>query len=831
MLAAGDLDLTFNPSGANTGIPGTNMISIVPNRNDYGNAMRVQPWDNKVVVAGDTTLASGDQISLARFNTDGSIDTAFGTGGFTSIRAGEYVDKINGVDFQTVGGGNRIVVAGYTWVSGADLVFFTEEGRNIVYSPLRDFRPQDVGFDLEITGGTGWTSGTYTISELIDVPNFGVGAVLSSNPAPVTDGAILAGGEWTLNNYDFLVMRFLENGQLDTSFAKDGYAIYPVETTNDFGFNVRVQPWDQKIVVAGYDLFQGEYDFAVMRLNPDGELDDSFFAFLPGDSTAKFQPGTTSINFSGNDYANTLDFYNDGTQRILVGGSAGTVNSNLAFARLLPTGVLDTTFGTDGKANISLPNNRTEYVNSLKVYQSGPNAGKIIATGTYFISSSNYEPFVARLTSAGALDSTFGSNGTVVLDLGSGKDYGNGVDVQSDNKVVIAGTNTFGTGTSAYVSRFNDNGTADNTFLGTTNFSRITFDGSTTYGAAIEIVRDGALSGRIVVGGATLNEQTTPNNLDFMAFRLEGDAPGQKPVLNVESRETTEGDASVKNQMFGFRLSAPSTVPITINYQTVDGTAKAGIDYRGKSGSVTFQPGETIKNVPFSIIGNTDYQATRVMTIAITSTGATVAGNATLTIRDDDGTWQNVNTPTDATADGQVNSSDLLALIDSINRTGVLSFTRALTTPQTYYDVNGDTFFTPTDILMVIDDLNRRAFVGSGTNSSVEFNGSTSEIAPSGTTLAAELQTLAIEPKLVPYDVSWSWSNETAGVPAAYSTQSATTVGDNRTVVPVGATNPAELPQSANISPQAWQAYFEQLGTEDEEEDDDHSLELFDLFA
>ena len=54
VFAAGDLDTTFNPSGALSGVPGTVRVAIVQNQDDTANGMGVQPWDHKVVLAGDS---------------------------------------------------------------------------------------------------------------------------------------------------------------------------------------------------------------------------------------------------------------------------------------------------------------------------------------------------------------------------------------------------------------------------------------------------------------------------------------------------------------------------------------------------------------------------------------------------------------------------------------------------------------------------------------------------------------------------------------------------------------------------------------------------------
>jgi hypothetical protein len=54
------------------------------------------------------------------------------------------------------------------------------------------------------------------------------------------------------------------------------------------------------------------------------------------------------------------------------------------------------------------------------------------------------------------------------------------------------------------------------------------------------------------------------------------------------------------------RLTNPSTETVSVNYATASGTAVAGADFQSASGVLTFAPGETVKIVPVTIIGDTD---------------------------------------------------------------------------------------------------------------------------------------------------------------------------------------------------------------------------------
>src|SRR5205823_3259639 len=77
------------------------------------------------------------------------------------------------------------------------------------------------------------------------------------------------------------------------------------------------------------------------------------------------------------------------------------------------------------------------------------------------------------------------------------------------------------------------------------------------------------------------------------------------PTVSINaSTSVTEGDFGTTNAFFQFTLSAPSKQTITLDYATYDVTATAGSDYIAKSGTLTFQPGETSKGIAVEVVGD-----------------------------------------------------------------------------------------------------------------------------------------------------------------------------------------------------------------------------------
>ena len=100
-----------------------------------------------------------------------------------------------------------------------------------------------------------------------------------------------------------------------------------------------------------------------------------------------------------------------------------------------------------------------------------------------------------------------------------------------------------------------------------------------------------------------------------------------------------EGDGAGGFLTFRLSLSARSTVPVSVDYASVDGTAKAGVDFVPTSGTAVFPVGVTALEVQVPILGNTLAQPDRTFTLELTDpAGAPIGfGSGTGTILDDDG--------------------------------------------------------------------------------------------------------------------------------------------------------------------------------------------------
>ena len=288
--------------------------------------------------------------------------------------------------------------------------------------------------------------------------NKGTGEVVSSNATP----AVTAGVN-TAPNFGM----------------GDGKVITDLASSYDEGYSISVQA-DGKILVAGNSFIDGSYDFALVRYHADGTLDASF----SGDGKVTAEVGHNSYD-SGNSVATQVD------GRILVAGTTSYYGvSDFALVRYNSDGMLDTSFSGDGMLTTDFGSSY-DHGQSVTVQSDG----KILVAGWSNKDSSYYFALV-RYNSDGTLDTSFSGDGMLTTDLGSSYDNGESVTVQSDGKILVAGSSNKSGGHDFAVVRYNSDGTLDTSFSG---------DGmlTTDFGSSYDIGQSVTLQsdGKILVAG------------------------------------------------------------------------------------------------------------------------------------------------------------------------------------------------------------------------------------------------------------------------------------------------------------------------------------------
>jgi uncharacterized delta-60 repeat protein len=377
--AAGDLDPTFDGDGK---------VITDFGGSELAGGVAVQT-DGKIVAVGTTQdpVTYATDFALARYNANGSLDPAFGSGGRVRTDFGGTDDRGFAVAIQADG---KIVVAGWAFVP--NLTYYTDVA-------LARYNPDG---SLDSSFG----SGGKVVTNL-QRTDFARGLAIQP------DGKIVAvGGTRTAPTgfvYDFAVVRYNSDGSLDTTFGGSGYVVTPFSSSHDVAEGVVIQA-DGKIVAAGVaDAGAPETArHALARYNPDGSLDGSF----DGDGKVEGAPRT---------WASTIALQRDG-KLVVATGDVSRYNVN---------GSRDATFGSNGTVDLE-----EQVVANVVLVQS--NRTLVVAGALY--DAQDVDFLVTRLNSDGAVDVTFGEKGRVHTDFGTDSyDEVNAAVLQSDGRVVVGG--------------------------------------------------------------------------------------------------------------------------------------------------------------------------------------------------------------------------------------------------------------------------------------------------------------------------------------------------------------------------------------------------------
>jgi hypothetical protein len=193
--------------------------------------------------------------------------------------------------------------------------------------------------------------------------------------------------------------------------------------------------------------------------------------------------------------------------------------------------------------------------------------------------------------------------------------------------------------------------------------------------------------------------------------------------ISVGNATVTEGNAGTVNALFAVTLSLESSQTVTVEYGTVDGSATAPADYQATSGTLTFDPGQTVKQIVVPVVGDTAIETTEVFSLNLFNpVNATLADpSAQGTITDDDTVSISVANPTvtegnsgtanalfnvtlstvsasTVTVDYATADGSAIAPGDYLTTTGTLSFAPGQTVMQIGVPVVGDTVIESTEV-------------------------------------------------------------------------------------------------------------------------------------
>jgi uncharacterized delta-60 repeat protein len=536
----GSVDATFNLGlGANNLI---DHISVLPN--------------GKLLIAGEFTSYNGvARNRLALLNSNGSLDTLFniGSGANGTVEVAELQPDgriLFGGSFTTYNGVARNYIARILSNGSLDTSFVPT---SLVGSLVKAIHVQPNGLILvggmftnsTLTTGIRRLTSTGSLDNSFQAGPTGFGSIHSIRVNSI--GELLIGGEFS--SFQGIprsrVAKLKSNGKLDVAYNLGTGANGEIRA-------IAIQPDGKMILVGNFTLFNDVPANRIVRIDPNGIVDTSFFA---------------SVSSSINKVILQPD------QKILIGGFFSNVNGTALnrIARLNPNGSLDTTYISGFQSTT------TGGVYTLNLQ----NDGKIIIGGTFNSYAGLSRNGIARLNFNGSIDLTFDPG----LGVGGPTNNQNDVLLLPNGKLLVGGSfANFNGQPRSHLVRLNSNGTVDLSFnagfglnnsiyvykIGLMNDGKIVVSGNlpSTDGISItglsRLHSDGSLdttfsttintSNQIIGslhplqnGGliATYTEFNTANGVRGVVMKFSSDGT-QDPAFNLDSGSNSE----IKNSQF-----------------------------------------------------------------------------------------------------------------------------------------------------------------------------------------------------------------------------------------------------------------------------------------
>jgi uncharacterized delta-60 repeat protein len=353
----GTLDVSFGNSG------------ILSDATIKGVSMAVQS-DGKILVGGSSLNGSyWSDFALNRYNSDGTVDSSFGSNGNVKTTIGSYSAASNTLLIQPDG---KIISGGVSTDSS---------GNNQNFSIVRYNSDGTLDTSFDGDGKVTTTFGNYVICQIYSM-------------ALQSDGKFLAAGcaiDSSGQSSQFVLVRYNNDGSLDSIFNGNAKIATNFGSTYEACNSIVVQN-DGKILLAG----SSGNSFSITRCNSDGSLDTAFGI-----------NGRAITNFDGAaDYAYSIAIQTDG--KLVVGGTSLSYVSgsyDFALARYNTDGSLDSSFDGDGKLRTSL-GQYSDSINSVVIQSDGK---ILVVGGTCVANYSDQEVGIVRYNPDGSLDATFGT--------------------------------------------------------------------------------------------------------------------------------------------------------------------------------------------------------------------------------------------------------------------------------------------------------------------------------------------------------------------------------------------------------------------------------------
>lgn len=393
--APGDLDIATFGSGP---VFGTVLVPVGAAHDEVASV--ALQGDGRFVLLGSCSsgaIGSPTNYCLVRLSSDGQLDPTFGAGGKVSTPFGTGSAFARSVAVQPDG---KILAAGTCTVNEVT-----------VFCVARFQTNGTLDATLQGTGKV-----TTSIS-----PVYSEASAVHVQP----DGKFIVVGDCASGSSRVTcIARYLADGQLDATFGNSGTVVNAVPNAMHLSSALSLAP-DGSILVAGSCLADGRFNFCISRYDAGGNID-------PALATAG--PRVLALEAGVSSYGSAILLQPDG--KVLLAGSCSSPGPFFGFCaiRVHPDFAIDSTFANGGIA--------TTVMGPVNGYVLG---ARLLADGRMILagqcSNGVHRSFcMLRYTPEGSLDPIFGVGGRVITAIRSRDDVGQGLLIQPDGKVVVAGT-------------------------------------------------------------------------------------------------------------------------------------------------------------------------------------------------------------------------------------------------------------------------------------------------------------------------------------------------------------------------------------------------------
>ncbi len=315
------------------------------------------------------------------------------------------------------------------------------------------------------------------------------------------DGKILVSMSGSLiTKFDIVLIRLLEDGTLDTTFANKGIYNYGNPDETDLNYGVSLRADGSIFVFGGYGVTAPNTDLVLIKLDKDGVPDPSFGT----DGVFLYPYG------EGEEYIHAITFTPD--DKILFAGNSsepGVNGSRHLVGRINADGTLDTSFGDQGFYlwNKTGGSNELWEIDLL-------NDGGVLVCGR-IVPAGKYRPCLYKLQPDGAgIDSSFAINGEVLAPF-EGTAYS--MQIHPNGRILLSAANAGSMGNDLLVLAYNQDGTEDVTF-GTDGVVLVNND-INDVGLFIVVQEDG----KIIAGGESGGTLFMGNPRAYFTVRMDED--------------------------------------------------------------------------------------------------------------------------------------------------------------------------------------------------------------------------------------------------------------------------------------------------------------------